>query len=75
MVKNNKIINLTWGVHVSMMYFPIDISFSFPTKDVEKYPVETGYDLAMEKALAILDTLWDGETPDYQYKFDLEIND
>ena len=74
MVKNNKIINQTWGVHVSMMYFPIDVSFSLPTKDADELDIETGYDLAMEKALKRLDTIWDGETKDFEYKFDLELD-
>ena len=74
MVKNNKIINQTWGVLVTHMYFPIEVSFSLPTKDADELDIETGYDLAMEKALKRLDTIWDGETKDFQYTFDLELD-
>ena len=73
-VKNNKIINQTWGVLVTHMYFPIEVSFSLPTKDADELDIETGYDLAMEKALKRLDTIWDGETKDFEYKFDLELD-
>jgi hypothetical protein len=74
MVKNNQIINQTWGVLVTHMYFPIEVSFSLPTKDADELDIETGYDLAMEKALKRLDTIWDGETKDFQYTFDLELD-
>ena len=74
MVKTNKIINQTWGVYVSMMYFPIDISFSLPSQDADELDVETGHTLATEKALAILDSVWDGESPHFQYNFEVELD-
>ena len=75
MVKNNKIINQTWGVLVTHMYFPIEVSFSMSKEDEEAGDdTDVGYDLAMEKALKRLDTVWDGETKDFQYTFDLELD-
>ena len=74
-VKNNKIINQTWGVLVTHMYFPIEVSFSMSKEDEEAGDdTDVGYDLAMEKALKRLDTIWDGETKDFEYKFDLELD-
>jgi len=75
MVKNNHIITQTWGVLVTHMYFPIEVSFSMSKADEEAgEDTEIGYDLAMEKALKRLDTIWDGETKDFQYTFDLELD-
>ena len=72
MVKNNKIINQTWGVYVSMMYFPIDVSFSLPIQDADELYIEIGHELATEKALTILDSVWDGESPNFRYEFEVE---
>ena len=75
MVKNNHIITQTWGVLVTHMYFPIEVSFSMSKEDEEAGDdTDVGYDLAMEKALKRLDTIWDGETKDFEYKFDLELD-
>ena len=74
-VKNNHIVTQTWGVLVTHMYFPIEVSFSMSKEDEEAGDdTDVGYDLAMEKALKRLDTVWDGETKDFQYTFDLELD-
>ena len=75
MVKNNQIITQTWGILVTHMYFPIEVSFSMSKADEEAgEDTEIGYDLAMEKALKRLDTIWDGVTPEFMYTFDLELD-
>ena len=74
-VKNNHIYHQTWGILVTHMYFPIEVSFSMSKEDEEAGDdTDVGYDLAMEKALKRLDTIWDGETKDFEYKFDLELD-
>jgi len=48
MVKNNHIITQTWGVLVTHMYFPIEVSFSMSKEDEEAgEDTDVGYDLAM----------------------------
>lgn len=70
MVKNNHIYNQTWGVLVTRMYFPIEVSFSLPTGE-QDMDVETGYALAQEKVYSILDGI--DTNPEYMYSFDLEL--
>ena len=70
MVKNNHIYHQTWGVLVTHMYFPIDVSFSLPTGE-EDMDVETGHELAQEKVYQILDGI--DTNPEYMYSFELEL--
>lgn len=70
MVKNNHIYHQTWGVLVTHMYFPIDVSFSLPTGE-EDMDVETGHELAQEKVYQILDGI--DTSPEYMYSFELEL--
>ena len=75
MVKNNKIITQTWGVLVTHMYFPIEVSFSMSKKDEEAgEDIDVGHDLAEDKARKVLDMIWDGVTKDFMYTFDLELD-
>ena len=75
MVKNNQIITQTWGILVTHMNFPIEVSFSMSKEDVVAgEDSEIGYVFALEKALKRLDTIWSGETKDFQYTFDLELD-
>lgn len=70
MVKNNHIVTQTWGVLVTHMYFPIEVSFSLEDKYAEE-DVEIGYNLAAEKASEIFHGIV--KHPTYQYTFDLEL--
>lgn len=73
MVKNNHIYNQTWGVLVTHMYFPIEISFSLPTGE-EDDEVEVGHELAEAKAHELLDGCIDTTvSKEFQYSFDLEL--
>ena len=75
MVKNNHIITQTWGVLVTHMYFPIEVSFSMSKKDEEAgEDIDVGHDLAEDKARKVLDMIWDGVTPEFMYTFDLELD-
>jgi hypothetical protein len=69
-VKNNHIVTQTWGVLVTHMYFPIEVSFSLEDKYTEEN-VEIGYTLAKEKAYEVFDGIV--IHPSYQYTFDLEL--
>ena len=74
MVKNNHIYHQTWGVLVTHMYFPIEVSFSLPLGE-EDMDVETGHELALQKAHEILDGCIDVTMKeDFQYTFDLELD-
>ena len=70
MVRNNNIYNQTWGVLVTHMYFPIEVSFSLPTGE-EDMDVEKGHDLAQEKVFQMLDGI--DTNPEYMYSFELEM--
>ena len=70
MVKNNHIYHQTWGVLVTRMYFPIEVSFSLPTGE-EDMDVEKGHDLAQEKVFQMLDGI--DTNPEYMYSFELEM--
>ena len=70
MVKNSHIYHQTWGVLVTHMYFPIEVSFSLPIGEGET-DVEKGYELAQEKVWKMLDGL-DANT-EYTYYFELEM--
>ena len=75
MVKNNHIVTQTWGVLVTHMYFPIEVSFSLPTGE-EDMDVETGHELALKKAHEIFDEnmcIDVNMKEEYQYTFDLEL--
>lgn len=75
MVKNNHIYHQTWGVLVTHMYFPIEVSFSLPTGE-EDMDVETGHELALKKAHEILDDnicIDVNMKEEYQYTFELEL--
>jgi len=75
MVKNNQIITQTWGILVTHMYFPIEVSFSMSKKDEEAgEDIDVGHDLAEDKARKVLDMIWDGVTKDFMYTFDLELD-
>ena len=75
MVKNNHIITQTWGVLVTHMYFPIEVSFSMSKADEEAgEDIDVGHDLAEDKARKVLDMIWDGVTKDFMYTFDLELD-
>jgi hypothetical protein len=75
MVKNNQIITQTWGILVTHMYFPIEVSFSMSKKDEEAgEDIDVGHDLAEDKARKVLDMIWDGVTPEFMYTFDLELD-
>jgi hypothetical protein len=69
-VKNNHIVTQTWGVLVTHMYFPIEVSFSLEDKYAEG-DIEIGYSLAKEKAHEVFDGIV--KHPTYQYTFDLEL--
>ena len=70
MVKNSHIYHQTWGVLVTRMYFPIEVSFSLPIGEGET-DVEKGYELAQEKVWKMLDGL--DTNPKYAYSFELEL--
>ena len=70
MVKNSHIYHQTWGVLVTHMYFPIEVSFSLPTGE-EDMDVEKGHDLAQEKVFQMLDGI--DTNPEYMYSFELEM--
>ena len=70
MVKNSHIYHQTWGVLVTRMYFPIEVSFSLPIGEGET-DVEKGYELAQEKVWKMLDGL--DANPEYTYSFELEM--
>ena len=73
MVKNNHIYHQTWGVLVTHMYFPIEVSFSLPTGE-EDDDIEIGHELALEKADEILSQCIDSTmAKEFQYSFDLEL--
>jgi len=69
-VKNSHIYHQTWGVLVTRMYFPIEVSFSLPIGEGEM-DVEKGYELAQEKVWKMLDGL--DTNPKYAYSFELEL--
>ena len=70
MLKNSHIYHQTWGVLVTRMYFPIEVSFSLPIGEGEM-DVEKGYELAQEKVWKMLDGL--DTNPKYAYSFELEL--
>ena len=73
MVKNNHIYHQTWGVLVTHMYFPIEVSFSLPTGSEEE-DIEIGRELAEAKAHELLDGCIDSTmAKEFQYTFDLEL--
>ena len=73
MVKNNHIYHQTWGVLVTHMYFPIEVSFSLPTGS-EDEDIEIGRELAEAKAHELLDGCIDTTvSKEFQYSFDLEL--
>ena len=73
MVKNNHIYHQTWGVLVTHMYFPIEVSFSLPTGS-EDDEIEIGHELAQAKAHELLDGCIDSTmAKEFQYNFELDM--
>ena len=79
MVKNNHIYHQTWGVLVTHMYFPIEVSFSLPIGS-EDEEIEIGHELATAKAHELLEgcidtTIAEGQLGNFQYTFDLDLEE
>ena len=75
-VKNNHIYHQTWGILVTHMYFPIEVSFSLGTTEDNTDDIETGRELAEAKAHELLGSCIDTTvSKEFQYSFDLELED